>query len=179
MLKNNGTARTALKGANAQSGSPTTLYSGSLPSDYNPMRQQGAIVLGSGGDCWATNTNQILGTFYQGAIVAGYPSDTTDNAVQANTVAAGYGTSGSANLLMNGNIERGTSGRSVFGSGTIATNTTVGHGGASSLLRFGRIAPWNCPSQDLTSKLSNGKNYTTNVWIRTRTGSQPARSRWR
>jgi non-reducing end alpha-L-arabinofuranosidase len=29
-------------------------------------------------------------TFSEGAIVAGYPSDTTDNAVQANIVAAGY-----------------------------------------------------------------------------------------
>jgi hypothetical protein len=91
MLKNNGTTQMALKGGNAQSGSLTTLYSGSLPSGYGPMIQQGAIVLGSGGDCCATNTNQSQGTFYEGAIVAGYPSDATDDAVQANIVAAGYG----------------------------------------------------------------------------------------
>ena len=91
MLKNNGTTLMALKGANAQSGSLTTLYSGSLPNGYNPMKKEGAIVLGSGGDCCATNTNQSLGTFYEGAIVTGYPSDTTDNAIQANIVAAGYG----------------------------------------------------------------------------------------
>jgi hypothetical protein len=91
MLKNNGTTQMALKGGNAQSGSLTTLYSGSLPNGYNPMKQQGAIVLGSGGDCCATNTNLSQGTFYEGAIVAGYPSDATDNAVQANIVAAGYG----------------------------------------------------------------------------------------
>ena len=90
MLKNNGTTQMAIKGGNAQSGALTTLYSGSLPSGYNPMKQQGAIVLGSGGDCCATNTNQSLGTFYEGAIVAGYPSDTTDNAVQTNVVAAQY-----------------------------------------------------------------------------------------
>jgi len=30
------------------------------------------------------------GTFYEGAIVVGYPSDATDDAVQANIVAAGY-----------------------------------------------------------------------------------------
>jgi non-reducing end alpha-L-arabinofuranosidase len=94
MLKNNGTTQMAIKGGNAQSGSLTTLYNGSLPNGYNPMKQQGAIVLGSGGDCCATNTNQSLGTFYEGAIVAGYPSDATDNAVQANITAAGYGTSG-------------------------------------------------------------------------------------
>ncbi|WP_449343565.1 arabinofuranosidase catalytic domain-containing protein [Streptomyces rugosispiralis] len=32
----------------------------------------------------------LSGTFYAGAIVAGYPSDATDNAVQANVTAAGY-----------------------------------------------------------------------------------------
>jgi non-reducing end alpha-L-arabinofuranosidase len=171
MLKNNGTTQMALKGANAQSGSLTTLYSGSLPSGYNPMKQQGAIVLGSGGDCCATNTNQSLGTFYEGAIVAGFPSDATDNAVQANIVAAGYGASAGGNVLTNGNIESGTSGWSVFGAGTIATNTSVVHGGSASLLRSGRTASWNGPSQDLTSKLSNGKSYTTSVWMRTQTGT--------
>ena len=35
--------------------------------------------------------NLSPGTFYEGAIVAGYPSDATENAVQANIVAAGYG----------------------------------------------------------------------------------------
>jgi hypothetical protein len=55
------------------------------------MKKQGAIVLGSGGDCCAKNTNQSLGTFYEGAIVSGYPSDATDGAVQNNIVAAGYG----------------------------------------------------------------------------------------
>jgi hypothetical protein len=90
MLKNNGTSRFALKGSNAQSGSLTTLWNGSLPSGYSPMRKQGAIILGSGGDCCNGNTNISIGTFYEGAIVSGYPSDTTDNAVQAGIVAAGY-----------------------------------------------------------------------------------------
>jgi non-reducing end alpha-L-arabinofuranosidase len=90
MLKNNGTTQMALKGANAQSGGLTTLWNGGLPPGYNPMHQQGAIDLGSGGDCCATNSNLSAGTFYEGAIVAGYPSDATDNAVQANIVAAGY-----------------------------------------------------------------------------------------
>jgi len=55
------------------------------------MRKQGAIVLGSGGDCCLTNSNLSFGTFYEGAIVAGYPTDATDNAIHANIVAAGYG----------------------------------------------------------------------------------------
>jgi hypothetical protein len=90
MLKNNGTTRLALKGSNAQSGSLFTLWDGALPPGYNPMRKQGAIILGSGGDCCATNTNLSQGTFYEGAIVSGYPSDATENAVQANIVTADY-----------------------------------------------------------------------------------------
>ena len=90
MLKNNGTTRFALKGGNAQSGGLTTLWDGSLPSGYNPMKKQGAIVLGSGGDCCARNTNQSLGTFYEGAIVSGYPSEETDGSIQNDIVAAGY-----------------------------------------------------------------------------------------
>ncbi|CAG7612630.1 Extracellular exo-alpha-L-arabinofuranosidase [Actinacidiphila bryophytorum] len=92
MLKNNGTSRFALKGANAQSGSLTTLWDGGLPSGYSPMKKQGAIVLGSGGDCCKPGggANLSAGTFYEGAVVAGYPSDATDAAVQANITAAGY-----------------------------------------------------------------------------------------
>ncbi|MFI7042864.1 arabinofuranosidase catalytic domain-containing protein [Microbispora rosea] len=90
MLKNNGTSRFAIKGGNAQSGAMTTLWDGALPRGYSPMRKQGAIILGSGGDCCATNTNLSQGTFYEGAIVSGYPSDATENAVQADVTSAGY-----------------------------------------------------------------------------------------
>ncbi|WP_433124709.1 arabinofuranosidase catalytic domain-containing protein [Micromonospora sp. CA-240977] len=89
-LKNNGTSRFAIKGSNAQSGNLYTLWDGALPSGYSPMRKQGAIILGSGGDCCIDNSNQSVGTFYEGAMVAGYPSDATENAVQANITAAGY-----------------------------------------------------------------------------------------
>jgi hypothetical protein len=93
MLKNNGTTEFALKGGNAQSGDLTSLYKGKLPNGYNPMKKQGAIVLGSGGDCCKPGggANLSEGTFYEGAIVSGYPSDATDSAVHANIVAAGYG----------------------------------------------------------------------------------------
>lgn len=90
MLKNNGTSTYALKGGNAQSGNLSSFYSGPLPPGFSPMHKQGAIVLGSGGDCCATNANLSQGTFYEGAIVSGYPSDATDDAVQANVVGAGY-----------------------------------------------------------------------------------------
>ncbi len=94
MLKNNGTTRFALKGSNAQAGNLTTLWDGALPPGYSPMKKQGAIILGSGGDCCKPGggANLSAGTFYEGAMVSGYPSDATENAVQANIVAAGYST---------------------------------------------------------------------------------------
>ena len=46
----------------------------------------GGIVLGVGGD----NSNNSWGTFYEGAIVAGYPTAATDLAVMKNVQAVGY-----------------------------------------------------------------------------------------
>jgi hypothetical protein len=83
----------ALKAGNSQSGTMKTLYEGPLPvtghwgGTYYPMRKQGAIILGVGGD----NSNDGTGTFYEGCITTGYSSNETDEAVQANIVAAGYG----------------------------------------------------------------------------------------
>jgi hypothetical protein len=77
----------ALKGGNAQSGTLATFYDGNRPKGYNPMKKQGAIILGMGGD----NTNDAEGNFFEGVMTAGASSDATDNAVQANIVAAGYG----------------------------------------------------------------------------------------
>jgi hypothetical protein len=90
VLKNNGTTEFAIAGSDATSGSLTTYYKGALPGGWSPMKKQGAIVLGSGGDCCATNNNLSEGTFYEGCLVAGYPADATEQAVQANVVAAGY-----------------------------------------------------------------------------------------
>lgn len=81
----------ALRGADAQRpGSLSTYFSGGRPTvaGYNPMSKEGAIVLGIGGD----NSIGAQGTFYEGAMTAGYPSDATEDAVQANIAAAGYAT---------------------------------------------------------------------------------------
>jgi hypothetical protein len=86
--KNNGTSEFELMGADATTGSLTTFYKGKLPFG---MKKEGSIVLGSGGDCCYSNSTLSSGTFYEGAIVAGYPTDATDNAVQSNIVSAGYG----------------------------------------------------------------------------------------
>ncbi|MFC6022065.1 arabinofuranosidase catalytic domain-containing protein [Plantactinospora solaniradicis] len=54
--------------------------------------KQGAIILGGDGDCCESDgdVNLSAGTFYEGAMVAGHPSDATENAVRANVVSAGY-----------------------------------------------------------------------------------------
>ncbi|HEX5192630.1 MAG TPA: arabinofuranosidase catalytic domain-containing protein [Solirubrobacteraceae bacterium] len=72
---------------NAQQGPLATMFSGQRAGPtYAPMRKQGAIVLGNGGD----NSNGAQGTFYEGVMTRGFPSDATDAAVQANIVAARY-----------------------------------------------------------------------------------------
>ncbi|KAJ5098190.1 Arabinosidase B [Penicillium argentinense] len=80
----------AIRGGNSASGSLSTYYSGARPnvSGYNPMSKEGAIILGIGGD----NSNGAQGTFYEGVMTSGYPSDATENSVQANIVAAKYAT---------------------------------------------------------------------------------------
>jgi non-reducing end alpha-L-arabinofuranosidase len=79
----------AIRGGNAQAGGVSTFYSGARPnvSGYNPMRKQGAIILGTGGD----NSKGAQGTFYEGVMTSGYPSDSTENAVQSNITSVNYG----------------------------------------------------------------------------------------
>ena len=84
--KNNGTTNFTLKYGNGQSGGLTTSYSGALPNGYNPMKVQPSVELGTGGD----NSPMGTGEFFEGAVTAGFPSDATENAVQANLAAAGY-----------------------------------------------------------------------------------------
>lgn len=73
----------------AQSGNLKVMFDGRrVNATYDPMRKQGAILLGNGGD----NSNGSQGTFYEGAMTAAgtFPTDATDQAVQANVVAARY-----------------------------------------------------------------------------------------
>lgn len=84
----------AIKAGNAQSGSLTTMYNGVRPAGYNPMHKEGAIILGIGGD----NSKSSAGSFFEGVMTSGYPSDATDNAVQANITSVGY-TGGNVKLV--------------------------------------------------------------------------------
>jgi len=73
-----------IKNGNAQSGGLTKVFDGQRPnSRYNPMRKEGAIILGTGGD----NSNAAQGNFFEGLMTAHYSSDAADDAVQANIVA--------------------------------------------------------------------------------------------
>jgi len=87
MVKGNSGNSWALKGGNAQAGGLLTIYSGVRPTGYNPMKKEGAVLLGIGGD----NSHSDVGSFFEGCMTSGFPSDATDAAVQANIVAAGYG----------------------------------------------------------------------------------------
>jgi hypothetical protein len=87
-----GQGRTApldLLGGDAQRGALSVMFDGPrVNATYDPMRKQGAILLGNGGD----NSNGSQGTFYEGAMTAAgtFPTDATDQLVQANVVAARY-----------------------------------------------------------------------------------------
>jgi len=76
-------------GGDAQKGQLSVMFNGGRVSAlYDPMRKQGGILLGNGGD----NSIGSQGTFYEGAMTAAgtFPTDATDQKVQANVVAAMY-----------------------------------------------------------------------------------------
>lgn len=80
-----------IRGGDAQKEGLRTFYSGLRPGShennyYYPMHRKGAVQLGNGGD----NGNGSAGTFYEGVMTSGYPTDATHNAVHANIVAARY-----------------------------------------------------------------------------------------
>jgi non-reducing end alpha-L-arabinofuranosidase len=87
ILNNPGSRTFTLKGANADAGGLTTFYDGPTPpgKGYSPMRQEGAIILGSGGDQGTTD-----GEFFEGVMTIGVPSSATEAAVQANIVRVRY-----------------------------------------------------------------------------------------
>jgi hypothetical protein len=79
----------ASMGGDAQKGALSVMFDGyRVNPTYDPMRKQGAILLGNGGD----NSVGSQGTFYEGAMTAAgtFPSDATDQLVQANIVGARY-----------------------------------------------------------------------------------------
>ncbi|KAH8083466.1 alpha-L-arabinofuranosidase [Aureococcus anophagefferens] len=86
MVKGDAGDRWAVKGG-AADGALATLYDGARPRGYAPMKKQGGLILGIGGD----NSHGAVGTFFEGAVTAGYSSDDIDARVQASIAAASYG----------------------------------------------------------------------------------------
>lgn len=79
--------RYALRMADLQTAtSVTTAYAGNYPQGKH-LDSKGAVVLGVGGD----NSNNSWSTFYEGAIVQGFPPDASEDAVLQNLKALGYG----------------------------------------------------------------------------------------
>ena len=77
-------------GGDAQQGDLKVMFDGPrVNATYDPMRKQGAILLGNGGD----NSNGSQGTFYEGAMTAAgtFPTPRRNRQkMQANVVAAKY-----------------------------------------------------------------------------------------
>jgi hypothetical protein len=91
LAKTDGKSTFALKYGNASSGTLSTAWNGSLPtnknpSSYIPLQQQGGLSLGEGGDGSAMGT----GAFSEGVVIAAQTTDVTDSAIQANLVSV-YG----------------------------------------------------------------------------------------
>jgi len=83
-----------LRGGDATSEEVVTFYEGERPEstdpveDYYPMHKKGGILLGNGGD----NGNGSAGTFYEGVMTIGYPSEETCVKVQQNIASVKYAT---------------------------------------------------------------------------------------
>jgi hypothetical protein len=122
----------AIRGGDAQSGGLTNYFDGRRPDGYNPMKKEGAILLGTGGD----NSVSGRGTFFEGVLTSGYPSAATENAVQANITAAGYAPAGGGGEPQQGaQIVGGQSNRCVDVTGVSHNNGT-------------QVQLWDCNGQD-------------------------------
>jgi non-reducing end alpha-L-arabinofuranosidase len=76
----------AIYQGNAQSGALTTTGVIPLPKGYQPMQQEGAILLGIGGD----NSNWATGYFFEGVMTKGMPDAEAMKEIQGNIIAAKY-----------------------------------------------------------------------------------------
>ncbi len=86
MGANDGQHSYAIYQGNAQSGKLTSTGAIPLPKGYQPMLQEGAIILGTGGD----NSNWASGYFFGGVMTTGMPNADAMQSVQRNIVDARY-----------------------------------------------------------------------------------------
>jgi hypothetical protein len=98
----NGTQPTyCIRVANATSGNLTNVWDGNFTTAWH---MGGAMILGIGGD----NSNSSYGTFYEGALTAGRPSNATDSLILKNVQAAAYGSTVVKTLDGNKNVATAT-----------------------------------------------------------------------
>jgi len=166
-------------GGNAQSGTLATDFSGVRPPGYNPMKKQGAIILGTGGD----NSKGSDGTFYEGVMTTGYASASTEAAVQANIVAAGYNTGGGGGGGATGTIVSGVS-------SSVCMDNNNGSGANGN-----KVQIWNCdgyaPAQNWTANANGtitidgaclditGANYSNGTLVELWTCNGGANQQWK
>jgi len=73
MVKGGSDGFALLGGDATQSDGLKKLYEGPRPPGYQPMKKEGAIILGIGGD----SSDWAIGTFYEGVMTTGYATDAT------------------------------------------------------------------------------------------------------
>jgi len=117
-----------LKGGNSQQGALTTVWNGPFPVGYSPRNRPGGVALGVGGD----NSSGAQGRFYEGVMTSGFASDATDDAIQANIVAAGYGSKAlivtvpaHRDTVFNGGFDQGSKGWTLNTWGSTAQGSVV------------------------------------------------------
>ncbi|MGA7156253.1 MAG: arabinofuranosidase catalytic domain-containing protein [Acidobacteriaceae bacterium] len=86
MGASSGQSTYAIYQGNAQEGKLTSTGVIPLPKGYQPMKQEGAVILGIGGD----NSNWATGYFFEGVMTKGEPDAKTMEKVQRAIVEAGY-----------------------------------------------------------------------------------------
>ena len=81
LAKTNGTSTFTLKVGDMEAATTfQTPYSGNLPGGYAPLRLEGGLSLGEGGD----GSNNVDGAFFEGIVVAGQESDAADTSIATN-----------------------------------------------------------------------------------------------
>ena len=79
LSKSNGTTSWVLKVGDAARGRSSPRGTARCPPGYNPLKQEGGLSLGEGGDGSKLGT----GAFFEGVVIADVTSDATDAAIQA------------------------------------------------------------------------------------------------
>jgi hypothetical protein len=103
------------------------------------MHEEADILLGTGGD----NSVGASGEFFEGAVTSGYPSDATENSVQASITAAGYSSSSSS----------GATGPITSGANSAKCVDNTNSSGANG----NKVQIWDCDG------LASAQNWTVNA----------------